>query len=99
MPVPLAPHVTLADDERSQLESLVRAHSTPQALVLRCRVIPAGCGAGSPLSPTRGPGAALSPPYGGPLAQSLSGAGFQWPARCAAPRSATALFPPQRVWR
>jgi hypothetical protein len=39
MPVPLAPHVTLADNERSQLESLVRAHSTPQALVLRCRVI------------------------------------------------------------
>jgi putative transposase len=39
MPVPLAPRVTLADNERSQLESLVRAHSTPQALVLRCRVI------------------------------------------------------------
>ena len=39
MPVPLAPHVTLADNERSQLESLVRTHSTPQALVLRCRVI------------------------------------------------------------
>src|SRR3954454_683388 len=39
MPVPLAPHVTLADAERSQLESLVRAHSTPQALDLRCQVI------------------------------------------------------------
>ena len=39
MPVPFAPPVTLADDERSQLESLVRAHSTPQALAFRCRLI------------------------------------------------------------
>ena len=39
MPVPHAPHVTLGGDEESHLESLVRAHSTPQALVLRCRVI------------------------------------------------------------
>src|SRR5882724_9729929 len=39
MPVPLAPHVTLGGDEQSHLESLVRAHSTPQALVLRCRLI------------------------------------------------------------
>jgi len=38
MPVPLAPHVTLGSDEQSHLESLVRAHSTPQALVLRCRL-------------------------------------------------------------
>ena len=29
MPVPLAPHVTLGGDEQSHLESLVRAHSTP----------------------------------------------------------------------
>ena len=39
MPVPLAPHVTLGGDEQSHLESLVRAHSTPQALVFRCRLI------------------------------------------------------------
>ena len=39
MPIPLAPHVTLGSDEQSHLESLVRAHSTPQALVLRCRLI------------------------------------------------------------
>jgi len=39
MPVPLAPHVTLGSDEQSHLESLVRAHTTPQALVLRCRLI------------------------------------------------------------
>jgi Winged helix-turn helix len=39
MPVPLAPHVTLAHDEQSRLEAIVRAHSTPQALAFRCQVI------------------------------------------------------------
>ena len=39
MPVPLAPHVALAHDEQSRLESIVRAHSTPQALAFRCQVI------------------------------------------------------------
>jgi hypothetical protein len=39
MPVPLAPSVTLAGEAQSRLESLIRAHSTPQALALRCRVI------------------------------------------------------------
>lgn len=39
MPVPHAPHISLAHDERSRLESIVRAYSTPQALSLRCQVI------------------------------------------------------------
>lgn len=39
MPVPIAPKVTLAGDEQSRLESIVRAHSTPQALAFRCQVI------------------------------------------------------------
>jgi hypothetical protein len=39
MPIPLAPHVTLDCDEQSPLESIGRAHSTPQALVFRCRLI------------------------------------------------------------
>lgn len=39
MPVPLAPPVPLARDEQSCLESIVRAHSTPQALAFRCQVI------------------------------------------------------------
>src|SRR5262249_29572175 len=39
MPVPLAPQVLLADAEQSRLESIVRAHSTPQALAFRCQVI------------------------------------------------------------
>jgi Helix-turn-helix domain len=39
MPVPLAPPVTLTHDEQSRLESLVRAHSTPQALAFRSQGI------------------------------------------------------------
>ena len=37
--MPLAPPITLTHDEQARVESLVRAHSTPQALVLRCQVI------------------------------------------------------------
>ena len=39
MPVPLARPVSLSSDAYAQLESLVRAHSTPQALAFRCRLI------------------------------------------------------------
>ncbi len=39
MPVPRAPHVPLAGDEQSRLASIVRAHSTPQALAFRCQLI------------------------------------------------------------
>ena len=36
---PYAPPVTLAARNRTQLESLARAHATPQALAFRCRLI------------------------------------------------------------
>jgi Winged helix-turn helix len=39
MPVPHAPHVSLAADEQHRLASIVRAHSTPQALSFRCQLI------------------------------------------------------------
>ena len=39
MPVPIARPVSLSADEHAQLESLVRAHATPQALAFRCRLI------------------------------------------------------------
>lgn len=39
MPVPIACPVTLAPEEYARLESLVRAHSTPQALAFRCRLL------------------------------------------------------------
>ena len=39
MPMPFARPVTLPTDERERLESLARAHSTPQALAFRCQLI------------------------------------------------------------
>ena len=39
MPVPIACPISLAPEEHARLESLVRAHSTPQAFALRCRLI------------------------------------------------------------
>ena len=39
MPMPFASPLRLTDDERQGLQSLARAHSTPQALAFRCRLI------------------------------------------------------------
>jgi hypothetical protein len=39
MPMPFAPPVRLTDANRECVEALVRAHSPPQALALRCRLI------------------------------------------------------------
>ena len=39
MPVPIARPVSLTPEEHARLESLVRAHSTPQALAFRCRLL------------------------------------------------------------
>lgn len=39
MPRPFGSTISLADETRNQLQALVRAHSTPQALALRCRIV------------------------------------------------------------
>jgi transposase len=39
MPLPFGSQIDLPADVRGQLEALVRAGSTPQALVFRCRVV------------------------------------------------------------
>ena len=39
MPVPMAHPVSLTPEKHARLESLVRAHSTPQALAFRCRLL------------------------------------------------------------
>ena len=39
MPRPFASTIELQAELKAQLEALVRARSTPQALVLRCRII------------------------------------------------------------
>ena len=39
MPMPFSDVIRLSDPQRAQLEALVRASSTPQALAFRCRLI------------------------------------------------------------
>jgi len=39
MPNPFAPLIVLDFEVQNRLQALTRAHSTPQALVLRCRLI------------------------------------------------------------
>ncbi len=39
MPTPFAPAIVLDLEAQKRLQSLTRAHSTPQALVFRCRLI------------------------------------------------------------
>jgi transposase len=39
MPQPLSPPVVLNAEERDRLQALTRAHSSPQALVFRCRLL------------------------------------------------------------
>lgn len=48
MPLPYAPTVVLDAPSRQRLEALTRAHSTPQALVFRCRLILRIAGADQP---------------------------------------------------
>jgi putative transposase len=39
MPTPIAPHIILAQNARVELQTLARAHSTPQSLALRARMV------------------------------------------------------------
>ena len=48
MPRPFGSTIALAPESRSSLESLVRAGSTPQALVLRCNIVLAAAQPGNP---------------------------------------------------
>jgi putative transposase len=39
MPTPIAPRIILSQNARANLHTLIRAHSTPQALALRARIV------------------------------------------------------------
>ena len=39
MPMPFAPRIILSHNARADLHALLRAHSTPQALALRARIV------------------------------------------------------------
>jgi hypothetical protein len=45
MPTPIAPRIVLPQNARTDLQALIRAHSTPQSLALRARIVlkAAGC--------------------------------------------------------
>ncbi|MGH7866601.1 MAG: helix-turn-helix domain-containing protein [Candidatus Dormibacteraceae bacterium] len=48
MPRPFGSPVELAAEQHAQLEALVRARSTPQALVFRCRIVLCAAAADAP---------------------------------------------------
>jgi len=48
MPRPFGSPIELSDEIRRQLEVLVRARSTPQALVFRCRIVLRAAGQDEP---------------------------------------------------
>jgi transposase len=48
MPRPFASTIELAPELRLQLQALVRARSTPQALVFRCRIVLSAAAADNP---------------------------------------------------
>lgn len=100
MPVPYAPPVTLAAADQAVLEPLTRAHTTPQALACRCRLI---LRAAAPERPSHGRLAAAVPGdrhtvrlwRTRSLAQGLVGLpGTRRTAGCAPARTAPALCPP-----
>ena len=39
MPTPIAPRIILAQNARVELHTLAQAHSTPQSLALRARMV------------------------------------------------------------
>ena len=39
MPTPIAPHIILAQNARAELQTLAQAHTTPQSLALRARLV------------------------------------------------------------
>ena len=39
MPTPIAPRIILAHNARAELQTLARAHTTPQSLALRARLV------------------------------------------------------------
>src|SRR4030095_6348676 len=93
MPMPFASPLRLTDDERQGVESLARAHFTPQALAFRCRLI---LRVAAPEAPTNLRVAVDLHCH----RQTVSlwrtrYLGTRRCARCAPARAAAALFPPR----
>ena len=93
MPNPYVRPVVLGSEESQRLHSLTRAHSTPQALVFRCRL---SCGwliaTNRPIYRSLTRLAVAATPY--VLANPLPETRASRFSRCSATGSATELFPP-----
>jgi hypothetical protein len=94
MPLPIARPISLPPEEHPRLAALVRAHATPQALALRCRLLLPDRGARVPRASAGGHREGLRAAYRRPLASSLSGARSYRSAGGAARGSTAALCPP-----
>ena len=99
MPVPRAPHVTLADDEQAPFGSRSCAPiPRHKPLVFRCQVILRAAAPDRPSNLQVAQELHCDRHTVGRWRSRYLVARPQWPARCAAPGSAQALFPPRNVW-
>ena len=76
MPTPIAPHIILAQNARTELQAIARAHSTPQSLALRARIVLRAAECDRPTNLHNRPRVGLFQPHGGQMATALSGPGL-----------------------
>jgi len=98
MPVPLARPVSLTSDDHARLESLVRAHSTPQALSFRCQVLLRIAASDQPSNVQVATELACERHTVGRWRQRYLAHRPHRSARCAAPRVVRGAFPPLSGW-
>ena len=82
MPTPIAPRIILAQNARTDLQTLARAHSTPQSLALRARIVLRAAAVDQPTNLHNRPRVGLFQPHGGQMATALPGPGLPGSARC-----------------
>ena len=87
MPTPIAPHIILSQNARTELQAVARAHSTPQSLALRARIVLRAAELDRSDQPANRPRVGLFQPHGGQMATALSGPGLPGSARCHALRA------------
>jgi hypothetical protein len=92
MPLPFGSRIDLSAEARGQLEALVRAGATPQALAFRCRVVLRAAAADQPsTSPGNSPATATPSASGGNASPGTACPACRTPRARAGPE----LFPPQ----
>ena len=84
MPTPFAPRIILSQNARTDLQALARAHSTPQSLSLRARIILRAADITPPDQPTNWPQSRLYQPHRRQVATAFRDSGLVGLARCRA---------------